>query len=178
MNIGTARRYAKALFDLAQQDKQLAPIREQLEQIDQSIRAHAELRDLCQNPRYHQEEKKRILGSLADRIGSPPILKRFLELLVQKNRLPQLPEITKVFGILVDEAQGVEHVRVRAARPLSKDQQSQLKRQLETLTRRNVDLVVNEEPSLIGGMVVYAGTRVYDGSVKGQLQRLRRELVK
>lgn len=178
MNIGTARRYAKALFDLAQQDKQLAPIRERLEQIDQSIRTHAELQDLCQNPRYHQEEKKRILASLADRIGSPPLLKRFLDLLVQKNRLPQLPEITKVFGILVDKAQGVEHVRVRAARPLSKDQQSQLKRQLETLTRRNVDLVVDEEPSLIGGMVVYAGTRVYDGSVKGQLQRLRRELVK
>jgi F-type H+-transporting ATPase subunit delta len=178
MTIGTARRYAKALFELAQQEKQLAPIRERLEQIDQMIRTQTELRDLCQNPRYHQEEKKQILASLADRIGSPPLLKRFMDLLVQKNRLPQLPDITKVFGILVDEAQGVEHVRVRAARPLSKDLQSQLKRQLETLTRRDVDLVVDEDPSLIGGMVVYAGSRVYDGSVKGQLQRLRRELVK
>ncbi|HET6465733.1 MAG TPA: ATP synthase F1 subunit delta [Nitrospiria bacterium] len=177
MNIGTARRYAKALFELAQQEKQLAPIRERLEQIDQMIRTQTELRDLCQNPRYHQEEKKRILGSLADRIGSPPLLNRFMDLLIQKNRLPQLPDITKVFGILVDEAQGMEHVRVRAARPLSKDQQSQLKRQLETLTRRDVDLVVDEDPSLIGGVVVYAGSRVYDGSVKGQLQRLRRELI-
>jgi F-type H+-transporting ATPase subunit delta len=178
MNMGTARRYAKALFELAQQEKQLAPIRERLEQIDQLIRTQTELRDLCQNPRYHQEEKKRILASLADRIGSPPLLKRFLDLLVQKNRLPQLPDITKVYGILLDEAHGVEHVRVRAARPLSKDQLSQLKRQLETLARRDVDLVVDEDPSLIGGMVVYAGSRVYDGSVKGQLQRLRRELVK
>ena len=178
MNIGTARRYAKALFELAQQEKQLAPIRERLEQIDRMIRTQIELRELCQNPRYHQEEKKRILESLADRIGSPPLLKRFMDLLVQKNRLPQLPDITKVFGILVDEAQGVEHVRVQAARPLSKDQQSQLKRQLETLIRRDVDLVVDEDPSLIGGLVVYAGSRVYDGSVKGQLQRLRRELVK
>jgi F-type H+-transporting ATPase subunit delta len=178
MNIGTARRYAKALFELAQQEKQLAPIRERLEQIDQMIRTQTELRELCQNPRYHQEEKKRILASLADRIGSPPLLKRFMDLLVQKNRLPQLPDITKVFGILVDEAQGVEHVRVQAARPLSKDQQSQLKRQLEALMRRDVDLVVDEDSSLIGGMVVYAGSRVYDGSVKGQLQRLRRELVK
>jgi len=178
MNIGTARRYAKALFELAQQEKHLAPIREGLAQIDQMIRTQTELRDLCQNPRYHQEEKKRILASLGDRIGSPPLLKRFLDLLVQKNRLPQLPEITKVFEILVDEAQGVEHIQVRVARPLSKDQQSQLKRKLETVTRRDVDLIVDEEPSLIGGMVVYAGSRVYDGSVKGQLQRLRRELVK
>jgi len=177
MNVGTARRYAKALFELAQQDKQLVTIRERLGQIDQIIRTQTELRDLCQNPRYHQEEKKRILASLADRIGSPPLLKRFMDLLVQKNRLSQLPDITKAFGILVDEAQGVEHVRVRAARPLSKDQQAQLKRQLETLIRRDVDLVVDEDPALIGGMVVYAGSRVYDGSVKGQLQRLRRELV-
>jgi len=178
MNIGTARRYAKALFELAQQEKHLESIRERLEQIDQMIRVQAELRDICQNPRYHQEEKKRILGLLGDRIGSPPLLKRFLDLLVQKNRLPQLPEITKVFGILVDEAQGVEHVRVRAARPLSKEQQSQLKRQLETQTGRDVELLIDEDPSLIGGMVVYAGSRVYDGSVKGQLQRLRRELVR
>jgi len=178
MNIGTARRYAKALFELAQQEKHLESIRERLEQIDQMIRVQAELRDICQNPRYHQEEKKRILGLLGDRIGSPPLLKRFLDLLVQKNRLPQLPEITKVFGILVDEAQGVEHVRVRAARPLSKEQQSQLKRQLETQTGRDVEILIDEDPSLIGGMVVYAGSRVYDGSVKGQLQRLRRELVR
>ncbi|MBI3597325.1 MAG: ATP synthase F1 subunit delta [Nitrospirae bacterium] len=178
MNIGTARRYAKALFELAQQEKQLAPIRERLGQIDQMIHAQTELRDLCRNPRYHPEEKKRILASLADRIGSPPLLKRFIDLLVQKNRLRQLPEITKVFGILVDEAQGVEHVRVRVARSLSKEQESQLKRQLETLIRRDVDLVVDTDPSLIGGMVVYAGSRVYDGSVKGQLQGLRRELVK
>jgi F-type H+-transporting ATPase subunit delta len=177
MNIGTARRYAKALFELAQQENQLGPIRERLDQIDQMIRTQTELRDLCQNPRYHQEEKKRILASLADRIGSPPLLKRFMDLLVQKNRLPQLPDITKAFGILVDEAQGVEHVQVRVARPLPKDQQAQLKRQLETLIRRDVDLVVDEDPALIGGMVVYAGSRVYDGSVKGQLQRLRRELV-
>jgi F-type H+-transporting ATPase subunit delta len=178
MNIGTARRYAKALFELAQQEKQLVPIRERLEQIEQMIRTQNELRDLCQNPRYHQEEKKRVLASLADRIGSPPLLKRFMELLVKKNRLSQLPDITKAFGILVDEAQGVEHVQVRVARPLSKDQRSELKRHLETLTRRDVDLVVDEDPALIGGMVVYAGSRIYDGSVKGQLQRLRRELVK
>ena len=178
MNIGTARRYAKALFELAQQEKQLVPIRERLEQIDQMIQTQTELRDICQNPRYHQDEKKRILGSLADRIGSPSLLKRFMDLLVQKNRLGQLPDITKAFGILVDEAQGVEHVRVRTARPLSKDQQAQLKRQLETLIRRDVDVVVDTDPSLIGGMIVYAGSRVYDGSVKGQLQRLRRELVK
>lgn len=177
MNSGTARRYARALIELAQQEKQVGPIRERLEQIDQIIRTQAEIWDLCQNPRYHQDEKKQIIESLADRIGSPDLLKRFLNLLIQKNRIGQLPEITKSFGILADEAQGVENVQVRVARPLSKDQQSLLRRQLEALIGRDVDLVVDEDPSLIGGMIVNAGSRVYDASVKGHLQRLRRELL-
>jgi F0F1-type ATP synthase delta subunit len=51
-----------------------------------------------------------------------------------------------------------------------------LKRNLETLLKRNVDMAIEVDPSLIGGMVVYAGSRVYDGSLKGQLQELRREM--
>lgn len=178
MNIATAQRYAKALFELAQEEKSLDPVRERLEQTDTMIRTQSALLDLCQNPLYNQEEKKRTLASLSDQIGSPPLLKRFLDLLIQKNRLRQLPEITKIFGVLADEAHGLEHVRVRVASRLSKDEESGLKRQLETILQRDVDLIVETDPSLIGGMVVYAGSRVYDGSIKGQLQELRRELVK
>jgi F-type H+-transporting ATPase subunit delta len=178
MNIATARRYAKALFELAQQEKLLDPVRERLQQMDAMIRSQSELLDLCQNPLYNQDEKKRILASLSDRIGSPPILKQFMGLLVQKNRLRQLPQIAKTFGLMVDEANGLEHVRVRVANSLSKEQEAGLKRQLEMILQREVDLVVEADPSLIGGMVVYAGSRVFDGSIRGRLVQLRRELVK
>jgi F-type H+-transporting ATPase subunit delta len=178
MNTNTARRYAKALFDLARQEKQEAPIRERLEQMDLLIRTQAELLDLCRNPLYSLDEKKRILSSVGDQLGSPPLLRRFIDLLIQKNRLRELPEIAKVFGRLVDEAQGLEHVRVRVARSLSKEQEAGLKRQLGAIMRRELDLIVETDASLVGGMVVYAGSRVYDGSVKGQLQGLRRELEK
>lgn len=178
MNGSAARRYAKALFDLARLEKQLAPIRERLEQMDRMIRTQPELLDLCRNPIYTLEEKKRVLSSLGDQIGSPPLLRRFMELLIQKNRLRQLPEIATVFGVLVDEENGLEHVRVRVAKSLSKEQETSLKGQLETIMRRDLDLIVESDPSLIGGIVVHTGNRVYDGSVKGQLQGLRRELVK
>ncbi|MBI3994428.1 MAG: ATP synthase F1 subunit delta [Nitrospirae bacterium] len=178
MNTNTARRYAKALFELARQEKLLMPVREALERMDRMIRARAELLDLCRNPIYRLDEKKQVLASLGEQVGSPPLLKRFVDLLIHKNRLAQLPEITKVFGALTDEAQGLEHVRVRVAKRLSKEQTTDLKRQLETILHRNVDLTVESDPDLIGGMIVYAGSRVYDGSVRGQLQGLRRELVK
>jgi F-type H+-transporting ATPase subunit delta len=178
MNIAIARRYAKALFELAQQEKLLNPVRERLEQMDTMIRSQSELLDLCQNPLYNQDDKKQILSSLSDRIGSPPLLKRFMDLLVHKNRLRQLPQIAKTFGLMVDEAHGLEHVRVRVANRLSKDQEAGLKRQLEMILQREVELGVDADPSLIGGMVVYAGGRVFDGSIKGRLVELRRELVK
>ncbi|MBI3811276.1 MAG: ATP synthase F1 subunit delta [Nitrospirae bacterium] len=178
MNTATARRYAKALFDLARQEKQPGPIRERLEQTDRMIRAQAELLDLCRNPLYNLDEKKQVLGSLGERIGSPPLLRRFMDLLIQKNRLRELPEIAKLFGMLVDEAQGLEHVRVRVARSLSREEETGLKKKLETIMRRDLDLTVESDPSLIGGIVVYTGNRVYDGSVKGQFQGLRRELAK
>lgn len=178
MNTSTARRYAKALFDLARLEKLLAPIRERLEQMDRMIRTQSELLDLCRNPLYTMDEKKRILSSVGDRIGSPPLLRRFVDLLIQKNRIRQLPEIAKMFGALVDEAQGLEHVRLRVAKSLSREQETGLKRQLEKIIRRDVALTIETDSSLIGGMVVYAANRVYDGSVKGQLQGLRREMVK
>lgn len=178
MNTATARRYAKALFDLARHEKQLGPIRERLEQTDRMIRTQAELLDLCRNPLYNLDEKKQILGSLGDRIGNPPLLRRFMDLLVQKNRLRELPEIAKLFGALVDEAQGLEHVRVRVARSLSKEEETGLKKKLETILKRDLDLIVESDPSLIGGIVVHTGNRVYDGSVKNMFQGLRRELVK
>lgn len=178
MNTTTARRYAKALFELALQEQQLAAVRERLEQTDRMIRPQAELLDICRNPIYRLDEKKRVLASLADQIGSPPLLRRFIDLLVQKNRLRQLPEITKMFGVLMDEAQGLERVRVRVAKDLSKEQETGLKRQLEMILLRDVALIVEADPALIGGIVVYVGSRVYDGSVKGQLQGLRRELEK
>jgi F-type H+-transporting ATPase subunit delta len=176
MSLATARRYAKALFDLAQQENLLGPVRERLEQTESMIRTQSEIQDLCRNPLYSLDEKKRILSSLSDRVGSPPLLKRFVDLLIHKNRLRQLPEITKIFGAMVDETQRLEHVRVRVAKRVSKEQESGLKRNLETLLKRNVDMAIEVDPSLIGGMVVYAGSRVYDGSLKGQLQELRREM--
>jgi len=77
---------------------------------------------------------------------------------------------------MADEARGLEHVRVQMAKQMSKEQESAFKEKLETLLNRNVDMSVEVDPSLIGGMIVYAGSRVYDGSLKGQLRELGREL--
>lgn len=177
MNTATARRYAKALFDLAQQEKQLEAVRERLDQIDQMIQTVPELLSLCQNPIYHLDEKKRVLERLATQIGSPPLLKRFIQLLVQKNRLPHLPEIVKVFSGLVDAAQGRQNVRVRLARELSSKQLAGLRQRLEEMMHRTVELKIESDPSLIGGMVIHVGGRVYDGSVREQLRGLRRDLI-
>ncbi|HEY4485082.1 MAG TPA: ATP synthase F1 subunit delta [Nitrospiria bacterium] len=173
-----ARRYARALFDLALQEKSLDPVREHLDQLDRMIQSSVPLQDLTRNPIYRMEEKRKVFEALIGRMKGPALVARFLDLLILKNRLPLLTGIVKALGVLVDEAQGRERVQVRLARGISKKDEENLRQKLQEMMRRSVELTVESDPSLIGGMVVHAGGRVYDGSLKGQIADLRRVLVK
>lgn len=177
MQTSIARRYARALFGLAEEDKQLEPIRLGLDQVDQIIRGQAEIQDLCRNPIYSLQQKQQILEALVTRLKAPPLLNQFMFLLAQKNRLPYLPEITKLFDHLVDEAQNIEKIQVKVAKKLSPKQTTDLQKQMEKIMRRRVNLSVEVDPALIGGMEATAGGKIYDGSIRGQLEALRRELL-
>ena len=78
---------------------------------------------------------------------------------------------------MVDEAEGRENIQVRVAKKLSPKQETTLQKQMEEFMRRTVNLTVEVDHSLIGGIIVYAGGWIYDGSIRGQLQELRRGLM-
>lgn len=178
MNTAIARRYAKALFELSAKEKSSEGVRDGMEELDRAIRTNPDLMNLCRNPIYRAEEKIKTLGALLARIRGAELLIRFVEYLVRKNRLVHLSEITRIFASLVDEAQGKQSVRVRAARPFSAQQEEGFRKKLERIFDRKVELTLEEDPSLIGGMVILAGSRVYDASLRGRLRELRLEMVK
>lgn len=178
MNRSTARRYAKALFELAQQEKLLDPVGERLARIEAMIREQPELRELCRNPIYQREERKRVLKTLLGKIGAQELLTRFFDLLIQKNRLSHLSEIVRLFNAFVDEAQGREQVRVRVARGLSPSRTETLRSRLGEILSRDVVLKVETDPALLGGVVIASGGRIYDGSLRSRLAELRRAVIK
>lgn len=170
------RRYAKALFDLSTNDQTRTATGTMLAGLSGALDRHGVLADACFNPQYPAEAKRAVLAEAARRAEAGPLAVSFLDLLLKKNRLRFLPAIAAAYQALLDEAAGRRRVTVATAHPLSADDEGALRRRLEAATKRTVVLDVHVDPDLIGGLVIRSGSLYYDGSLKGQLERLHQRL--
>lgn len=170
-----ASRYAQAAFEIARREERLSETLEQLTAIGQLIERHAELRGLMINPDVDPIDKVGILERLL-KGGWAPFVKAFVEMVVARGRAEYFPQIMDAFRRLVDEAQGRLRVLVRSAHPLSEAELARLRVKLERDERKQVQLEPEVVPSLIGGVQLFLGHRVVDGSVQGQMIQLRERL--
>lgn len=171
------RRYAKALFELTKHDAQRTAIASLLSELGRQLDARGALADACLNPRYPAEAKRAVLAAAAERAGAGPVAVRFLDLLLKKNRLSFLSPIAGAYQALLDEAAGRRRVTVTVARPLEPQEQTALKDKLESILRQTVSVEIALDPAILGGVVIRSGSLYYDGSLQGQLDRLRHQLV-
>ncbi|MDN5344921.1 MAG: F-type H+-transporting ATPase subunit delta [Clostridia bacterium] len=169
-----ARRYARALFEIARPQGALASYAIALERVGQALQEDAELRRVL----YHQlipvREKQKVVDTLLPDIDPP--LRNFFHLVLAKGRERALPEIANQFRRLVDRENRVLAVEVQAATPLSQDIASALKTRLAELTGQNIRLQVHVDPALLGGLVIRVGDRVLDASLKKKLELLGEHL--
>lgn len=177
MNLSIARRYAKALFELAREEKAVDPVRSGLERLAEALNKNADLSEACLNPMFSREEHWTVLKGVMGRHKSPDLVVRFVELLVLKHRMIYLQDIVRHFAELVDRSQGKETVRVRTPRPMDEQEAAALRSALEERLGRKVTLQVQEDPGLIAGIAVQIGSRVFDGTVRGKLGEMRRVLL-
>ena len=169
------RVYARALFDAALEDDRLGPVQEQLEQFLAAQAEVPELRELLRNPQLDPRSKA---GALADLLSEgEDLLRNFLLVLVDKGRTGQLEEIAREFERLVAEHEGIVHAELTTAVELSDDEARKLLGQIEQASGRKVAASRSVDPDLIGGIVLQVGSHRLDASVRGRLERLRRELV-
>jgi F-type H+-transporting ATPase subunit delta len=171
------RRYARALFLLASEENRVAAVREELRRLAAALEASAELRGVLLQPLHAAAERRRVLDALADKLGASSLVKRFYAYLIDQRRLVAFEEIEAEFVRLADEAAGRSKARVKTAQPLSAEQQARLARALAAKAGRAVELDVEVDPTLVGGLVAQLGDTVYDGSLKTQLVRLRGALL-
>lgn len=172
-----ARRYAKALFEL-QESAEVGPTAETLRVLAEAFLASREFRNLLLSPVFTREQKAAVVAQLAAKTACPPITGRFLAHVVRKNRIAQIREISEAFGKLADQVSNRKVVEVSAARPLTEEQQAAIRAKLEQVTRSQIDLSIHVDPAVIGGLEIRIGSTVYDGTVRGQLSRLRSALAK
>jgi F-type H+-transporting ATPase subunit delta len=168
------RVYARALFEAAEEKGRLAPVREQLAQVVEAEAEVPELRELLRNPQLDPQARAQAIQDIL--AGADEILRNFLLLLADKGRSSQLDEIAREFERLVAEAEGIVHAELTTAVELSDQEAGELLERVEQASGRKVEATRDVDPDLIGGIVLQVGSYRLDGSVRGRLQRLRREL--
>ena len=169
-----ARRYVGALFGLASEAGLADEIGATLHELEHMVRLHLKLRNALSDPRLVPDKKHALLLRLMGP-HTPPLLTRFMDLLIQKHRLELLQHAGTIFAHLQDEAAGIRQAHVLSALPLSEPQQFRLQEALSSLLGLKIVLTTVVDPAVIGGISVKVGDLLIDGSVRGRLQGLRQE---
>lgn len=168
-----AKRYAKAIFTIGQEQENYEEYNEVLQGVATLFTETPEVADALTNPLYPMDVKEKVMTDLVASIGVDAVMGNFLNLLVQKKRAEILPEIADAYKTMVDEAKNISHGNVISAVELSDELKNNIQTVLEKLTGKKVELTTSVDPSIIGGMVAKVGDLVLDGSIKTQLAGLK-----
>lgn len=169
-----ARRYAKALFSLADEQGQVEQWAKGLDALGKTLQEHPELGDTLSSPLFEKDQRRGVVAAVAASMQLPETPRNFLLLLADRDRLAYLPAIIRDFRALADERLGRLRAKVTSAVPLSAEESRRISEKLAQATQAEVILETAVDPSLLGGVVAQLGSRVYDGSVRAQLEELRR----
>jgi F-type H+-transporting ATPase subunit delta len=172
-----ADRYARAIFELGVETGQLAPITEQIRRFSQVYASSAELRAVLDNPVIEVEKRDAVLADVSMRLGLMGNASNLIRLLASRKKLRVVPDIARRLDRLSDEKAGVVRATVTSAKPMPESFYQKLKTELEAATERTIELERREDPSLIAGFVTRIGDNTIDGSVRGRLNEIERQLV-
>jgi F-type H+-transporting ATPase subunit delta len=173
-----AARYARAFADVVV-DAKLNPaeVKQQLEDFAGTLAGSKDLKELLLNPSIPVRKRVSILDAVNGRVGCGPKVRNFLAVLISHERLAALGEIMQEYHLEMNKRSSISDAEVVTARPLAEQERAQLEGQVAELAGNRVNATFREDKSLIGGVIVRIGSTIYDGSVRGRLQRLKEQLV-
>jgi F-type H+-transporting ATPase subunit delta len=171
--VGT--RYAKALLEVVIQANPQQTL-EQLRTLADLIKTSPELHTALLSPAVSPSRKRAVVGRLLEPMNVAPAVRNFLFVIIDHRRITELPAIVEAFDVLLDEKLGFIRAHVASAHELDEPQRANLGEKLSKIAGKQAKLNYTTDPSLIGGVVARVGSTVYDGSVRGQLERLRLKL--
>ena len=169
------RTYAKALFEAAKEHGRLAQVHEELDDFAAAVAEVPELRSVLRNPQVDPRAKASLLQELL--ADADELVRNFLRLTAEKGRVGEIEEIARELDRLVSREERRLDVELTTALELSDEEAKRIVAQIEEASGRKVDATRTVDPDLIGGLVLQAGSLRVDASVRGRLERLRRELV-
>jgi F-type H+-transporting ATPase subunit delta len=169
-----ARTYARALFEAAKDAGRVEPVRDELATFVEAVAEVPELRSLIRNPELDPRTKSAALEAVLE--GADELVRNFVRVVTEKGRAPQLDEIAREFEAFVAANERILSVELTTAYELSDDEATAIVQQIEQASGRRVEAARTVDPDLIGGLVLKAGSLEVDSSIRGRLDRLRRDL--
>jgi len=170
-------RYARALADAAQ-DMKADPrrVEEELRTMADIVSSAPQLRTVWENPAVEPDKKRAVLDAIVKEAGVSRIVRNFIAVLIDHHRIGSLPAIVRQVEVEFNERLGLALAEVRTARPLDDQQKRALETRVGAVTGKTIRARYATDDSLLGGAVVKVGSTIYDGSIRGQLERLKEEL--
>jgi F-type H+-transporting ATPase subunit delta len=168
-----SKRYARAFFEIAEEEKQLEQYYKELGQFSSIIAENKDLGGFLANPVFEQDSKKNVLEKIIGKLSLSPMTINFLKLLIDKKRIDVLSDIEICYRQMMDESLQKVGVNIKTAFPLSREMQDFISVNLEKVTGRKVEVTVENDTGLLGGIVIGVGDTLYDGSIKNQLNNMR-----
>ena len=174
----TARRYAKALLDVAREGSSMEAVGRELDAFIELLAAQPALDDVLQRPWIKPPERQAVAREVAQRAGLGKLVQDFVSLVAARGRSDHMREMAAAYRALMDEALGRVTGEVRTAVPMTDDEKQRLSARLGRQIGKQVVLDEVVDRALLGGFVARVGTFVLDGSLDGQLRRLHERLAR
>jgi F-type H+-transporting ATPase subunit delta len=168
--------YARSLFEVAKEHDKLDTIHDQLGQFADELDKNRDLQVFFFSPYFSSQEKKDGIEKILD--GGDEHFVRFLELLAERHRIPAVFRIRREFDRLWAEENKLLPVTITSAVELDKDTVKNIGKQIKDQTGRKIELTAIVDPDLVGGLQMRVGNMVFDSSIRGRLEKLRREVAR
>ena len=165
-------RYAKALFDLAQEERQVQRIKSCLKVFTKLVHSSKDFSEVLANPRISGKEREAVLSAFCVQMKAPDIFQSFIGQLVKAHRVPYLPQIEEIYQSLVSQEKKEQVVEVISAHPLTSAQSILLKERLKKAFPGIISLIFVSDPKVLGGIMIRVGSRVIDATLVSQLNKL------
>jgi F-type H+-transporting ATPase subunit delta len=170
---GMAGRYATALFELARESGALDEVTADLDALAALIAESPDLARLVRSPVLGADEQGRALSAVLERMGITGLAANFVKLVTFNRRLFALPDMIRAYKALLAREKGEVTAQVTVAETLGKRHLAALKEALRAVTGKDVELKLDVNPAIVGGLIVKLGSRMVDASLKTKLNSLR-----
>jgi F-type H+-transporting ATPase subunit delta len=172
-----ANRYARALVEVVLEQKiDPATAIQQVNDMVASVGESDQLRMVWESPAIPAEQKRKLLNAMANQSGTLRPVRNFFAILIDHGRIPMLAQIARQFETELNTQLGFVEADVISSRPLSTEEKQGLESQVANITGKKVRARYGTDPELLGGALVRVGSTIYDGSIRGQLQKLKQQL--